>query len=292
MGIQGLQTSDESVGVSEATYLTLLKEAITASLYPESSWMVIRKEHRKGIASFAITSFLKRSILEILSSQNFVLVKKRPFDPKVRGNGEDWPMFGYSMIGHRRLDNIEYCIRSALSSGVEGDFVECGVWRGGASIYARSVLNLLGAQDRTVWLADSFEGFPVQKQEDKLDPPLAGVSQMIVQLDEVRENFARFGLLGDNVKFLKGWFSDTLPGAPIKKIAVLRLDGDYYSSTMDSLNGLYDRVAPMGYVIVDDFNCFKTCERAVEDFCSSRGIKPNFIQIEGGEGVYWQKLEH
>jgi O-methyltransferase len=83
-----------------------------------------------------------------------------------------------------------------------------------------------------------------------------------------------------------------LPGAPIKKIAVLRLDGDYYSSTMDSLNGLYDRVAPMGYVIVDDFNCFKTCERAVEDFCSSRGIKPNFIQIEGGEGVYWQKLEH
>jgi hypothetical protein len=43
---------------------------------------------------------------------------------------------------------------------------------------------------------------------------------------------------------------------------------------------------------VDDFNCFKTCERAVEDFCSARGIKPNFIQIEGGEGVYWQKLEH
>jgi O-methyltransferase len=230
--------------------------------------------------------------LEILSSQNFVLVKKRPFDPKVRGNGEDWPMFGYSMIGHRRLENIEYCIRSALSSGVEGDFVECGVWRGGASIYARSVLNLLGAQDRTVWLADSFEGFPVQKQEDKLDPPLAGVSQMIVQLDEVKENFARFGLLGDNVKFLKGWFSDTLAGAPIKKIAVLRLDGDYYSSTMDSLNGLYDRVSPMGYIIVDDFNCFKSCEQAVEDFCSGRGIKPNFIQIEGGEGVYWQKLEH
>ena len=120
MGIQGLQTSNESVGVSEATYLNLLKEAITASLYPESSWMVIRKEHRKGIASFGITSFLKRSFLEILSSQNFVLVKKRPFDPKVRGNGEDWPMFGYSMIGHRRLENIEYCIRSALSSGVEG----------------------------------------------------------------------------------------------------------------------------------------------------------------------------
>jgi len=117
MGIQGLQTSNESVGVSEATYLNLLKEAITASLYPESSWMVIRKEHRKGIASFVITSFLKRSILEILSSQNFVLVKKRPFDPKVRGNGEDWPMFGYSMIGHRRLENIEYCIKIGAEFG-------------------------------------------------------------------------------------------------------------------------------------------------------------------------------
>lgn len=286
MGIEGLQASNASGGVPVSSYLALLKQALTASLYPESAWMVIRTEYRKGLVGF-----LKRSMLELLSSQNFALVKKLPFNPKARGNGEDWPMFGYSMIGHHRLDNIEYCLRSALNSGVEGDFVECGVWRGGASIYARTVLNLLGAQDRTVWLADSFEGFPVLKPEDALDPSLTGASVAIVPLDEVKQNFARFELLDDNVKFLKGWFCDTLPGAPIKKIAVLRLDGDYYSSTMDSLNGLYDRVEHMGYIIVDDFHGFKSCERAIGDFCSARGIKPNFMTIEGGEGIFWQKLE-
>ena len=285
MGIQDLHASREFGGVSEFKYLALLKQAITASIYPESSWMVIRKE-RSGIMGF-----LKRSILEILSSRNFILVKKLPFDPEVRLNGEDWPMFGYSMIGHRRLDNIEYCIRSAVNSGVEGDFVECGVWRGGASIYARAVLDLLGAKERIVWLADSFEGFPVLKEEDKIDPSLTGLSQAVVQLDDVKKNFAQFGLLGDNVKFLKGWFCDTLQGSPIKKIAVLRLDGDYYSSIMDSLNGLYDRVAHMGYVIVDDFHSFKSCERAVVEFCNARGAKPDFIPIKGGEGVFWQKLE-
>ena len=85
-------------------------------------------------------------------------------------------MFGYSMIGHRRLENIQACLRSVVSAGVDGDFVECGVWRGGASIFAKAVLNSLGEKNRMVWLADSFEGMPVQHAEDKIDADMISAS--------------------------------------------------------------------------------------------------------------------
>lgn len=197
-------------------------------------------------------------------------------------------MFGYSMVGHRRLENVEHCIRSVLDRSIQGDFVECGVWRGGASIYARAVLNALGATDRTVWLADSFEGLPVQQEQDKIDIAFAGMNHLAVSLDTVRQNFARFGLLADNVKFLKGWFCDTLKDAPIDKIAILRLDGDYYSSTMDALTALYDRVTLGGYIIVDDYNSLASCHRAVDDFFRSRDIAPRLTEIDRA-AVFWRK---
>jgi O-methyltransferase len=269
--------------INVEAHTALLKQAITASLYPESSWMVIPIPHPTGIVKG-----LKRLFLQTLEARGYILVKKRPFNLETRLNGADWPMFGYSMIGHKRLENLDVCIGSVLHDGIPGDFVECGVWRGGASIYARAILNFLGGADRTVWLADSFEGMPIQRPEDKDDPATAGTAQIIVPLEEVQANFSRFGLLGDNVRFLKGWFCDTLPGSPIKEIAILRLDGDYYSSTMDALTALYDRVSPGGYVIIDDYHCFKSCARAVEDFCRARKIDPKLLEIDG-EAVYWRK---
>lgn len=78
-------------------------------------------------------------------------------------------------------------------------------------------------------------------------------------LEEVQENFRRYNLLDDQVQFLKGWFCDTLPTAPIEKLAVLRLDGDLYESIMDGLNALYDKVSPGGFIIVDDYGDFEPC---------------------------------
>jgi O-methyltransferase len=267
----------------EQPYLTLLKQTLTASVYPESAWLILRSGGRKGLTARA-----KDFMIRQLARRNLILVKKLPYDPKRRAVGLGWPMFGYSMVGHRRLENFEECIRSVVENNIQGDIVECGVWRGGASIYAKAVLNTLNATGRSVWLADSFEGMPIQSEADKVDPNLYGNSVLAVSMEEVQRNFDRFGLLDESVKFIKGWFFDTLSSAPISRIAVLRLDGDYYSSTMDALNGLYDRVSINGYIIIDDYGDFESCRKAVTEFCSNRGITPTIVPIDSN-GVFWQK---
>jgi hypothetical protein len=270
---------DKNIG---SPYLDLLANALTASIYPESSGVVIRPGVKSGLygklRDFVIFQLMKR---------HFVVTKKYPFDLEKRKRGEDWPMFGYSMIGTVRLKNIYDCLKSAVENEVEGDFVECGVWRGGASIFARAALNELGAYNRKVWAADSFEGMPVQKTQDLDDPALAGHAYLTVSVEDVKDNFRRFNLL-DNVTFLKGWFADTLPSCGVKKISVLRLDGDYYSSTMDTLEALYSKVAIGGYVIIDDYNSFVTCKKAVTDFLRKGGLSPTITGIDR-HAVYWRK---
>jgi O-methyltransferase len=110
-----------------------------------------------------------------------------------------------------------------------------------------------------------------------------------VTLDEVRANFTRYGLLDEQVRFLKGWFKDTLPGAPIEQLAVLRLDGDMYESTMDALNSLYPKLQPGGYIIIDDY-VLEGCQEAVADFRSSNGISDQIIDIDG-IGAFWQSTK-
>lgn len=103
----------------------------------------------------------------------------------------------------------------------------------------------------------------------------------------MKDNFARYGLLDEQVRFLPGWFADTLPQAPIAQLALLRLDGDMYSSTIQTLEALYDKVTPGGYVIVDDY-ILKGCRQATDDFRARRGIVEAIQDIDGA-GVYWRK---
>jgi O-methyltransferase len=103
----------------------------------------------------------------------------------------------------------------------------------------------------------------------------------------VKENFRKFGLLDEQVAFLPGWFSETLAAAPIERLALLRLDGDMYASTMDALTALYHKVSPGGFVIVDDYGAVPACRQAVTDFREARGIKAQIVDIDG-LGVFWQ----
>jgi O-methyltransferase len=120
------------------------------------------------------------------------------------------------------------------------------------------------------------------------DGEFIGTEYLAVSLQQVQANFARLGLLDDRVKFLKGWFSDTLNDAPIGPISILRLDGDYYSLTMDALDALYDRVSDGGFVIVDDYNAFLSCKEAITDFCSTRNLRPDLRKIDD-TAVYWRR---
>jgi O-methyltransferase len=223
--------------------------------------------------------------VRIARRQSLLLVEDREFLPEDREEGRDWPCFGYTMVGHRRLDNIQDCVETVLRNEIPGDLVETGVWRGGGSIFMRAVLKAHGVTDRRVWAADSFDGFPEPVSNDDTD--LRHVQYLKVSLDDVRGAFDRFGLLDDQVRFLPGWFHETLPSAPIERIAVLRLDGDLYSSTMSALRALYSRVSSGGYVIVDDYYSWESCRRAVTEFLEAENLTPNIQRIDW-TGAFWR----
>ena len=272
----------------EKQYVELLKKTLSASIYEESSWRIIddRISETRRRPLTLLKQFVYGLIVRLFRKRSILLVKRQTFDPQRRNMGLDWPLFGYTMTGQKRLDNVEMCIEDILLNNVPGDFAETGVWRGGTTIFMRALLKLYNVTNRTVWAADSYEGMPIPASStDGHD--FHSLEYLSVSLEQVKKNFAKFDLLDDQVQFIKGWFSDTLPKSPIKSLALLRLDGDMYSSTMDSLNNLYRKVSPGGYVIVDDYHSWESCKRAVTDFINSNRIDVDIKEIDGS-AVYWK----
>lgn len=225
-----------------------------------------------------------------MKGRDIRMVEAGEFDREAREVGRDWPVDAETMIGLKRMDNIRACVESVIADGVPGDLIETGAWRGGAAIYMRAILKAHGDADRTVWVADSFQGLPKYDGRYQAD---AGDQhhtrdELAVSVEDVEDNFRRYDLLDDQVRFLVGWFKDTLPPAPIERLAVLHLDGDLYSSTMDALEALYDKVSPGGYVIVDDYGAVPECAQAIRDFRDARGIADPIEEIDWA-GVFWRK---
>ncbi|HJS38916.1 MAG TPA: TylF/MycF family methyltransferase [Burkholderiales bacterium] len=213
------------------------------------------------------------------------------FDLRTRAEGLDWPKVAHTMIGIKRLDALHYCVEDVLDRRVPGDFIETGVWRGGACIFMRGVLKARGVTDRAVWVADSFAGLPppdIAKYPRDAGYNFHEFKELAISLEQVQENFRRYGLLDDQVRFLKGWFRDTLPGAPVKSLAVLRLDGDLYESTIDALTHLYPKLEKGGYAIIDDYLDVEACKRATDDYRAAQGITEEIIPIDTS-GVMWRK---
>ena len=209
---------------------------------------------------------------------------------EIREVGLDWPQRAFSMSGLVRLSNFQYCIETAVADGVPGDIVEAGVWRGGGSVLARAVLQSLGVTDRTVWLADSFAGLPEpdgERYPADRDFDLSRVEYLRASLEDVQETFRRFGLLDSQVRFIKGWFRDTLPVTPVRRIAVARLDADLYESTMIGLECLYHNISPGGFVILDDYFLIPPCRQAVDDFRRRYRIETPVEQIDWSAG-FWR----
>jgi hypothetical protein len=232
-------------------YLDLMKKCLTDMIYGE-----VRKEKTLNNSTFS---------------------KDR------RLIGDDWPAHAHTMIGMKRLDNIQFCVEDVIEKGIKGDLIETGVWRGGATIFMRAILKAHNCMNRKVWVVDSFEGFPS-------DVAFGGDARLSVSLEEVKNNFILYDLLDDRVVFLKGWIKDTLPAAPIKKLAVARLDTDLYQSTMDSLTYLYPKLSEGGYLIVDDFSIVPECKQAILDYRSINNITEEIKEIDW-TGIYWQKQE-
>jgi O-methyltransferase len=266
----------------EERYLDLIKRSLTRLLFPDESYEELPLDIPgwKGPPA--------RLLSTVLRSRNLDLVRKA--DPSGRYLGRDWPQHGETMIGMARLNNLQECVEQVVQEGIPGDLIETGVWRGGAAILMRAVLAARGDTERTVWLADSFQGLP--KPNTDMYPADAGLdlwksSVFVVGVEEVKKNFEKYALLDDQVKFLVGWFRDTLPSAPISQLAVLRLDGDLYESTMDALSVLYPKLSIGGYLIVDDFY-IPACAKAIEDYRTANSIT-ELIQDIDGHGAFWRR---
>lgn len=236
-------------------------------------------------------SLPRRMLVNALAKRNYVLARPRPFDKHKRELGLDWPADAQTMIGMQRLLSLQWCVETVLAENVPGDLMECGVWRGGASILMRAVLAAHGDATRRVWLADSFAGLPVPNTASY--PADAGLRLdlcpgLAVPQAEVIRNFERYGLLDDRVCFLPGWFKDTLPDAPIDSLAVLRLDGDLYESTIQALENLYPRLSDGGFCIIDDYHDIEACKKAVADYWEMCNISLDIVEIDG-TGIYWRK---
>lgn len=234
---------------------------------------------------------IKDLYLDLMKKCLTSLIYANSDNEAARIEGRDWPDYAHTMIGIKRLDNLQFCVEDVLARAIPGDLIETGVWRGGATIFMRAILKAYDVKDRFVWVADSFEGLPIPNPEkypvDAGDPHHT-FKELAISIDQVKSNFARYNLLDDQVRFLKGWFRDTLVEAPIEKLSVLRLDGDMYESTMDALIHLYPKVSSGGFVIVDDYGAISSCRQAVEDYRATHNITEEIIPIDW-TGVYWQR---
>ena len=234
------------------------------------------------------------------------------------------------------------CIQRVLDDDIEGDLIETGACKGGATIFMRGALKAWGCTDRKVFVCDTFcemdphaswivhvligwvtnflvsipshgfrhklinmlwkgqKDFPQAANEIGEDEQAFAVFllQNLIHMrpvpsvqksfEHVKSNFARYGLLDDQVVFLKGWFSETIPKAPIDKIAILRMDGDTYESTIDALNMCYPKLNHGGFCIVDDYWSLEDCKRAVDEYREKHNITEEIIRIDG-LSCYWQR---
>ncbi len=212
------------------------------------------------------------------------------YSATLREGGLDWPNIAHTMIGVKRLNNVHACLKDILENNIPGDLIETGVWRGGTTILMRAILKAYNDETRHVWVADSFAGLPPpNRRKYPKDIDLSSFSILAVPLEQVQANFQKYGLLDNQVIFLRGLFKDTLPSAPIQQLALLRLDGDMYESTMDALVNLYPKLSVGGYIIIDDYWCIEACARAVHDYRALHNISEPILDIDG-MGSYWQKM--
>jgi O-methyltransferase len=265
-------------------YLSLMKKCLTRSIFPERYAPI--KPPRTVLRKLSWN--LCRQLFSPLQLE---VVRRINFALQAREQGLDWPGDAETMIGLKRLDNLENCIIDVLRRRVPGDLMETGVWRGGASIFMRAVLKVFGETQRKVWLADSFQGLPKPNPQkypaDAADQSWKNAA-LASPVEEVEANFRKYDLLDDQVQFLVGWFRDTLPTSPMDKLAVLRLDGDMYESTIDALTYLYPKLSRGGYAIIDDY-AIPGCQAAVKDYRSTHQIKEPLVPIDH-YAKFWQRL--
>jgi len=204
----------------------------------------------------------------------------------------------FSATSLERMYGLYQGVRYVLNSGIPGDFVECGVGRGGSSMAMALTLLEARAVDRTIYLYDTFEGMTAPTSVDVATDSGRSANALwpstrrpggsrwdYSPIEEVRRNLAGTGYPDDKLRFVKGPVEQTIPGTVPEKIALLRLDTDWYESTRHELHHLYPLLEPAGVLIVDDYGHWAGARRAVDEYFAARPILLNRLDYTGRIGV-------
>ncbi len=265
-------------------YLDLLKRSLTRAL-------IAKKIERHTLSPGRPILVLANALIKkILTPLHLELVKR------VTCSKQDYIQSTHAantrneeaetMLGIKQLDQMQSAIIDVVNNKVAGDVLEAGVWRGGMTIFMRGVLQALNEESKNVWVVDSFEGLP--EPEKGFDSFGWAKGNMSVSLEDVKSNFRRFGLLDGSVKFLKGYFQDSLPKSSIESLSILRVDADLYESTAVVLNYLYPKLSVGGYAIFDDYANLVDCQRAIDEYREKHNISDPIIPIDA-RAIYWKK---
>lgn len=269
-------------------YLNLLKKSLLNELYLDNELRIIYLKRCLNQGD----SYSKEVLHNITTyfSDTFNELRKARFEGYFLERNIENVGHSHTMMGRLRLDSLHQCLDHIRLQQVPGDFIECGVWKGGGCIFMTGYLKTYEMKDRKIYIADSFDGLPepTMTQDMGMDLSKDIAPELAIPLDMVEQNFRNYDLLDDSVHFIAGWFKDTLTNSKIDKLALLRLDGDYYESTKDILIALYDKVVVGGIIIVDDY-ALKPCKDAVLDFFAERGEQiPRYETIDW-TGIWWYK---
>lgn len=274
---------------TEDRYLDLLKRSLLNEIYLDDELRILYLRdclQQKDSFSYDVLHDIRDSRKHAFDRLKESRQLGRFVDRDIHNSG-----FSHTMVGRERLDSLHECMDMIRTNNIQGDLVECGVWRGGCVIFIAAYLSIYGIRNRRVFAVDSFMGLPKPSVEPDREIDLSQelFPELSVSMETVKENFRVYGLDPEDVIFLSGWFKDSLPDLNSRTIALLRLDGDLYESTRDCLVNLYDKVVEGGIVIIDDWGVLPPCQQAVIDFFNERNIPlPTMTKIDWS-GVFWIK---
>ncbi len=201
----------------------------------------------------------------------------------------DWEIIDrvrpFTMLSPARLYAFMEATRHIVKAKIPGAIVECGVWKGGAVMSSLLAMSDLGLKDREYFLYDTFEGMPKPGNDDqKFDGQKIATEFTARQIgdngstwcrgefDEVRQNVFSTGYPSERIHFVRGKVEDTIPATLPGKIAILRLDTDWYESTRHELQHLYPLLAPGGVLIIDDYGHWEGARQAVDEYFAAQSI--------------------
>lgn len=249
-----------------------------------------------------LLSYLKDNANIIEIQENYIQLMKKVILNSIYEDGP-WIMDGHlwpkgkalTMIGTRRLNNLYMLIKTVLENDIKGDIIEAGCWRGGAMMFARSILNTYNQKNKKVYMCDSFSGIPPMPNS-KYKQDKEAYTFDILNYNPVENVYAMLKKLNleNGTIIVKGYFNETLKNIPAKLFSIIRLDGDTYISTIQAITALYPKLSIGGYIIIDDYIGWASCKQAVTDYRKQHNIDEEIIVVyhEKGEtklGVYWKK---